>query len=105
MEESNVSGSTIYTMRCRLHTVGLPHGTQEQVQHVLLSHRDVGGVGKVYKFSHHLGADVSQGDLRGATLHEAAGEHGSEVGTTGGQDHLMHLEKITDLISFKTRIR
>lgn len=83
----------------------LPHGAEEQVQHVLLSHRDVGGVGKVYKFSHHLGADVSQGDLRGATLHKAAGEHGSEVGAAGGQDHLMHLDKITNLILFKIWIR
>lgn len=85
-------------MCCSLRTVLLPHSTQEQVQHILLSHRDVGGVGEVYKFSHHLGADVSQGDLRGATLHEAAGEHGSEVGATGGQDHLMHLDEVTDLI-------
>ena len=98
MHESKVSGSNFYTMCCSLRTVLLPHSTQEQVQHILLSHRDVGGVGEVNKFSHHLGADVSQGDLRGATLHEAAGEHGSEVGATGGQDHLMHLDEVTDLI-------
>lgn len=63
------------------------------MQHTLLSHCDVGGVGKVNKSSHHLGADIGQGDLRGATLLEAAGEHGSEVRATGGQYHLVDLGK------------
>lgn len=76
-----------------LNTVRLPHGSQKDVQHTLLSHCDVGGVGKVNKSSHHLGADIAQGDLGCATLFEAAGEHGSEVGATGGQYHLVHLDK------------
>lgn len=61
------------------------------MQHALLTHRDVGCVGKVYESSQHLGADVSQGHLGGGTLPEAAGEHGSEVRAAGGQNHLVHL--------------
>lgn len=62
------------------------------MQHALLPHRDVGRVGKVNESSQHLGTDVSQRHLRGGTLPEAAGEHGSEVGAAGGQDHLVHLD-------------
>lgn len=63
------------------------------MQHTLLSHCNVGCVGKVYKSFHHLGADIAQRDLWGTTLFEAAGEHGSEVGAAGGQNHLVHLDK------------
>lgn len=45
------------------HRVCLPHGGQKKMQHTLLSHGDVGSVGKVNESSHHLGADVSQRDL------------------------------------------
>lgn len=61
------------------------------MQHALLTHRDVGGVGKVYESPQHLGTDVAQRDLGGRTLPEAAGEHGSEVRAAGGQHHLVHL--------------
>lgn len=61
------------------------------MQHALLPHRNVGGVGKVDESPQHLGADVPQGHLGGGALPEAAGEHGSEVGATGGQNHLVHL--------------
>lgn len=71
----------------------LPHSSQEKVQHTLLSHCNAGGVGKIYESFHHLGADIAQCDLWGATLFEAAGEHGSEVGAAGGQNHLVHLDK------------
>ena len=71
----------------------LPHSSQENVQHTLLPHGNVGSVGKVNEPSHHLGADIAQGDLRGATLFEAAGEHGSEVGATRCQHHPVHLKK------------
>lgn len=71
----------------------LPHSSQEKVQHTFLSHCDVRGIGEVYKFSHHLGADITQGDLWGLALFEAAGEHRSEVGATGGQNHLVYLDK------------
>ncbi len=80
-------------MRGCLNTVYLPHSSQEEVQHTLFSHCDAGGVGKVNKFSHHLGAHISQGDLLGVTFLEAAGEHGSEVRAAGGQDHFVHLDK------------
>lgn len=70
----------------------LPHSGQEKVQHALLSHRNAGRVGKIYESFHHLGADITQRDLWGATLFEAAGEHGSEVGAAGGQNHLVHLD-------------
>lgn len=63
------------------------------MQHTFLSHCDVRGIGEVYKFSHNLGADITQGDLWGVALFEAAGEHCSEVGATGGQNHLVYLDK------------
>lgn len=62
------------------------------MQHTLLPHRYAGGVGKVNEPSHHLGANISKGDLCGMALSEVAGEHGSEVGATGGQHHLVHLD-------------
>lgn len=71
----------------------LPHCSQKNMQDTLLSHGDVGSVGKVNEPSHHLGADVTQGDLRGTTLFEAAGEHGSEVRATRCQYHSVHLKK------------
>lgn len=80
----------------------LPHSSQEEVQHALLPHRDVGGVGKVYEPPQHLGADVAQRDLGGRTLPEAAGEHGSEVRAAGGQDHLVHLwRQAEDVLSVR----
>ena len=75
------------------------------MQHTLLSHCDVCGVGKVDKSPHHLRADVTQGDLGVAALFEAAGEHGSEVRATGGQHHLVHLDEDTYLVIQKHCIR
>lgn len=77
---------------CAAAQVHLPHGCQKNMQHTLLSHGDAGGVGKVNESSYHLRADITQGDLWGVTLFEAAGEHGPEIGATGGQYHLVHLE-------------
>lgn len=62
------------------------------MQHTFLSHCDAGGVGKVNEPSHHLGANIAQGDLRGVALFEAAGEHGPEVGATRGQNQPVHLK-------------
>lgn len=73
--------------------VCLPHSSQKNVQHTFLSHCDVRGVGKVNEPSHHLGANITQGDLRGVALFEAAGEHGSEVGATWGQYQPVHLRR------------
>lgn len=42
---------------------GLPHSSQEEVQHALLPHCNAGCVGKIYESSQHQGADVSQGHL------------------------------------------
>lgn len=61
------------------------------MQHALLPHCNVGGVGEVYESSEHLGADVAQRDLWGGTLSETAGEHGSEVRAAGGKNHFVHL--------------
>lgn len=72
-----------------------PHGSQQKVQHALLSHGDAGRVGEVDQSSHHLGAHVAQGDLGGAALFEAPREHGSEVRTARGQDHFVHLNPHT----------
>ena len=81
----------IWLLRGQTAAISLPHGRQEKVQHTLLAHCNVGGVGEVYESSHHLGADVVERDLGGAALLEAAGEHGSEVRAAGGQNHLVHL--------------
>lgn len=83
----------ILAATCKCAAICLPHCSQEKVQHTLLTHCNVGGVGKVYKSSNHLRGDVTQCDLWGATLFEAAGEHGPEVGAAGCQDYLVHLDK------------